>query len=501
MNFIPPGTLIQPGFLRLLVFLLASLHTAWCVPCKGQSATLYQAEIGFDFLLEKYGQNLADGTGIRVIMPEAPNSNGQYMPSVGNSEFSGKTFANGTIPAVSGSLGHATNVGRFFYGNSTSIAPGISDITGASAVDFALRYTGFETNSQPIAQGFHVSNHSYIIGVDDVSAKLSLLRRFDYIINRDNTLAVVAVNNGGSTATPDLWANSFNAVVVGRSDGNHSRGNTTDYGAGRSIPDIVVPMQNTGFNFTSYAAPVVSASAALLQQAAGFDAQGMALAGGQNQVIRSLLYAGATKSQFPGWSKTSTRPVDERYGFGQLNIGNSYEILQAGQFGAYKSPLEPSAAIGESGWDFGFSSGGDLFYSFEINPGQQLSELSAVLSWNVDIFNTSTAQGIFLPDHQLANLDLELFRSSETFLGPLVQSSVSNLYNYEHIFLNEPLETGKYTFRISGDLPVHYGFAWRMSFDFVTTPEPSSLTTLLIAIGVLAQRRFRRDSSQHSFLP
>lgn len=479
---------------QLFVFIAVSawLATGPIGRCLAQDLTLYKTPIGYHELVNKYGPLLPDGTGIRVLMPEAPpSSTGRYMPNTSNSEFSGKIFVNGAVPAVSGSSSHATNVGIFFFGNQTSIAPGISHITGTSSGDFIGRYTGFETNSHPISQGFHVSNHSYI-GIDvEIATKINLLQRFDYIVNRDNTVAVVGVNNGSSTATPDLWAGSYNAIAVGRSDGSHSRGNTTDYGPGRSIPDLVVPMQGTGRNFTSYATPVVSASAALLQQSAGFDSGGTALAGGQNQVIRALLYAGATKSPFSGWNKTETRPVDEIYGFGQLNIFNSFEILQGGQFSAFKSSAEPTGNIGQMGWDFGSFNGNELYYNFEIQPGQQLSELSAVLTWNVDVFNASSVLGEFIPSHQLSNLDLQLFNSSGSFLASLVQSSASELYNYEHIFLTNPLETGKYTFRISGDLPVAYGFAWRMSFDFVTLPEPSSLITVILSAILLSRIRIR----------
>lgn len=454
---------------------------------------LYKPRIGFDTLQAEYGAALHNGAGIRVFMPEALSS-GNYMPNSNNAQFSGKLITNGTKPLNTGFSGHATNVGLHLFGNTNSIAPGITNITGASADDFVNRYTGFSTGRAPMLQGFHVTNHSYIGTVSDAATKTNLLRRFDFIISRDNTIAVVGANNNATNTAPDLWTHSYNAITVGRSDGLHSFGTTTVYGAGRTVPEIVVPMQDTGFNFTSYATPVVGASAAILQQAAGFDSSGKALPGGQNQVVRSLLFAGATKDEFPAWNKTSTRPIDSTFGFGELNIYNSYKMLEAGQFEATSLPGFGSKTMGDKGWDYGTFSGTDLYYNFEIKPGQALSELSAVLAWNVDVFNTNDSDRIFAPSHQLSNLELELFNSSGTFLNSLVQASVSTAYNYEHIYLNSPLDTGMYTFRIRGDLPVNYGLAWRMSFDFARAPEPSSF--VLLGLTLVVWRPRKRSSSR-----
>lgn len=466
---------------------LVGIALGWADPVGAQG---YQSRIGYSQLVEEYGDSLATGIGLSVLMPESVLG-GNYMPNTSHPQFLGKTFINGTSPPVTQASSHATNVGLHLYGSQTSIAPGINRIVGASAEDFALRYTGYASGVEPLKQGFHISNHSYIGNISDPAIKTNLLQRFDYIINRDNTIAVVGANNGASNTAPDLWLHSFNAISVGRSDGLHSFGSTTTYGPGRTRPDIVVPMQDTGFNFTSYATPVVGASAAILKQTAGFDVNGKSLAGGQSQVIRSLLFAGATKEEFPGWNKTSSRPIDNVYGFGELNIRNSYKMLEAGQVAATKNPNFVSMNMGSMGWDYNQFQGADLYYNFEIGPGQELAELSAALVWNVDVFNSSTIPGVFDPDHRLANLELELFQSNGTFLNTLVQGSYSSDYSYEHIYLTDPLVSGKYTFRIRGDIPVHYGFSWRMSFDFTTTPEPSSL--LLFAWSLVLWRPRKRQ--------
>jgi len=449
----------------------------------------YKNHNGFTQLQAEYGGSLENGSGLRVLQVEAENASGAYMPNAANAEFAGKTFTNGTIPANGGSLGHATTVGTYFYGNTTGMASGITNITGASANDFINRYTGINTGGLPLASSFHISNHSYIGSItpaNPVSVKLNLLRRFDFIINRDNTVAVVGANNGRGNVTPEIWAHSFNAITVGLSNGNHSRGQTTDYGAGRFAPDIVVRMADDltdafSLNRTSWATPVVASSAAILIDKAGFDGGGNPNNGARNQVVRALLYGGATKENLPGWnwSKTETRPIDNVYGFGQLNIYNSYKMLEAGEFDGVTS--QPASFVGEKGWDWGnFNGTDDVFYSFEVTAGRTITELSAALVWNVNVFDTNSNPNIFEPNHVLSNLDLRLYDSTGSFLGSLLQASLSTEYNYEHIYwslADGGLASGTYTFRISGDSAVDYGFAWRMT----SIPEPSSA---VIAVGI-----------------
>ncbi len=446
----------------------------------------YKPAIDYDDLVAEYGGSLENGTGINVLQVEAPLGV-NYMPNTGHAEFVGKTFTNGTAPPVAGASSHATSVGRHLYGNATSIAPGLTSITGVRADDFTNNDLGIVSGGEPTVQGYHVSNHSYVGSFPNAASKINALRRFDYVINRDNTVAVVGIENGASDTAYDAWAHSYNAISVGRSDGLHWYGQTTDYGAGRSTPNIVVPMQGTGFNFSSYATPVVAGSAAILKQAAGFDGFGNSLNGGQNEAVKAMLFAGATKDESPGWAKTTTRPVDDVFGFGELNIYNSYKIQEGGEYAAFLNLDPPTANLGSRGWDFGSYNNGLLHYNFEVGAGQQITELSAALTWNVDVFDTNPNPLVFSPNHQLANMNLELFDSTGTFLGSVIQQSLSTVYNFEHIYLSTPLNAGEYTFRLSSDIPVEYGFAWRMT----VVPEPSSLGLILIATCGLAMRRRR----------
>ena len=155
-------------------------------------------------------------------------------------------------------------------------------------------------------------------------AAQDILQRFDFIIDRDNTVMTVGVNNGSTKKTPHLLAHSYNAIAVGRLSGDHSRGATTFYGVGRYKPDIVA-----GDSATSFTAPRVAGAAAILKQAAAGTNGTHAVA------IRSLLFAGATKDEFSDWTRASSQPIDEVFGFGELNIYNSYHILEAGEFASF----------------------------------------------------------------------------------------------------------------------------------------------------------------------
>ena len=156
------------------------------------------------------------------------------------------------------------------------------------------------------------------------------------------------------------------------------------------------------------------------------------------------------------------------YGFGELNILNSYHIWEGGEFAA--STSDPTSNVDLFGWDYGnFNGTDDLFYDFEIFVGQTAAELSAVLVWNIDVIDSNPSSGVFDASTVLADLDLELYDSTGSFMGSLLDSSLSTEYNHEHIYLKD-LPPGNYTFRISGDLAVDYGFSWRIK----AVPDPLS---------------------------
>ena len=449
------------GLMTLILVLLFSVIS----PCKSDAD--WQDDIGWTKLKTELGDLLEDGTGVSVVQVEA-SSGGAYLPDTSLDEFLGKTFIDGT-GTNSGSSSHGTGVARNFFSTSRSIAPGITQITGFDANDYLDRVLGHGGGGDPLSQGFDVGNHSYIGNLSDKVVAQDILERFDFIINRDNTLMTVGVNNGSTKSTPHLLAHSYNAIAVGRVSGDHSRGATTFYGSGRYKPDLVA-----GDSATSYTTPRVAGAAALLKQAASGTNATNAVA------IRSILFAGATKDEFSDWSRTATQPIDEVFGFGELNIYNSYHIFEAGEFDGDVNSF--GNTVGRVGWDLGSANGlEDLFYEFEIGEGNSVANLSVALTWNIKVIDNDDSTDIFDASTELANLDLALLDS----LGNVLDESVSTLNNSEHIFLSE-LDAGLYRLRVSSDSATEFGLAWQMT----SVPEPAGGFCLVgLAVWMLGRRR------------
>ena len=432
--------------LAIIIFLACTLTVT------GLNAQTVKDQVGFTQLDTELGDLRPDGSGLVVAIVEAElgsssgNQEGNYLPDFNSGQFNGKTMVDGSAGngLNTGASSHATNVGWRFFGNNVGLAGGIDNITAYAAGDYLVRVLGFGTGTDPLPSSFDISSHSYIANGLTTAEQFALLSRIDFVVNRDNTIVVVGANNGAANATPDLLAPAYNAITVGRTNGSHSQTDTSGYGSPRTKPDIVVPEDTT-----SNATPYVSSAAGILLDAA----QGTN--GAENEAIRAMLFAGATKEEFPGWNRTSTRPIDETFGFGELNIYNSYKIFAGGEFNG--STTDPASNIGFFGYDFDtFDGSNDLFYDFELT---EPSVISAALTWNAVITDTN-ASNLFAPTLSVSDLDLRLYDSSGNFLGLLLDDSVSTDYNLEHIY-NE-LEAGQYTLRISGDSAVDFGFAWRI---------------------------------------
>ena len=364
-----------------------------------------------------------------------------YLPDTTLGEFSGKTF---TVLSPSGGLsGHATGVGQFYYGSATSFAPGVTSIHSYEANDWfdgvsPNGFLNYGTTGAPNAETQSIQNHSWIGTIDHGgNGDVQALRRFDYAIQQSGFLGVVALNNGDPGNVPALLGSSYNGVCVGRTDGGHSYGTNTADGTGRTKPEIVAPA-----GATSYSTPMVASAAAMLRQVAAGDAA-------KPVTMKAILMAGATKSQFPGWSRSATHPLDAVYGAGQLNVYYSHHILAAGQQAA-----STITTVSRQGWDYGTTNAGSRLYFFDV-PAGGTSSLSAILTWNRTISGTFPS-----PSSSLANLTLKLYAASDFTVGAQIDSSASTVDNVEHVY--EPaLAAGRYAIEVTADQPgVAYGLAW-----------------------------------------
>lgn len=466
--------------------------------CLAQAgAQTYFDDIGWTELHALLGGATPDGAGVVASVIEAGGS--QYQINSADSQFSGKNIsyltANGTTSA------HATTfVGYNFFGNTASIAPGITTIQNQGTNDWlfnALNYSNFTV--APSAVTADVQNHSWVTVDPQPSEAVStqILRRFDYAISSSDYVAVVGLDNGVKPV-PHLLAHSYNAIVVGISNGNHSYGLTTIDGVGRSRPDIVAPKGTT-----SEATAAVSAAAAVLIDAAG----GSATNGGHAVVVKSVLMAGASRTNETEFTWTANRDngVNSVTGAGELDILRSYQIMAAGE-------MAPNIDLGESGmlgWDYGaVSSSTTRTYYFQIPEGG-MYDYGIVLTW-MRVVQASGGINWNSPTSTLANLGLSFYHASGTTLGSLIASGyddsrdlsasgdVSNVEMLAFSFL----AAGDYAIQItsSSGTSTNYGVAW--GGDIVNggvIPEPGTGALLGVsAFGffVLRLRRKLRPSSE-----
>ena len=208
------------------------------------------AEHRCDAIENRVGEFRATGAGVAISQVEAPTTTSStYFVDTGLSDFAGKTIVDATGGGDISS--HATNVGQNMYGNA-GIAPGVTSVDVYNANDWLN--SGFlqtESPQAPNVETNKIENHSWIAdftntdNTPDVVTATDVIRRLDYVIDRDGVVAVVGVNNGIATSLPQVLANSYNAIAVGRSDGGSSLGPSTIDGLGRSKPDLVAPAYNT----------------------------------------------------------------------------------------------------------------------------------------------------------------------------------------------------------------------------------------------------------------
>lgn len=430
----------------------------------------FRDAVGYTQLADELGAELPDAAGFSMAQIEASTSQTTliYAPNSNLAVFVGKTFTDESSGSE-GTSGHADTVARNLYGTVDSLAPGADDIhiyyagefvgTGYLApVTFGL---GGIRTSEPETALSPVQNHSWIGTQSDPSDAEDTLERFDFAINRDGFLAAVGVNNGSQSAVPQLMASSWNALSVGRTDGNHSSGTTTVAGTGRTKPEIVAPS-----NATSFATPIVGGAALLLVDAASRNPGWEAEPGNATlpETLRAILTAGATKAEFADWDRTAERPFDETFGAGELNIHNSYRLLEAGEVPVFDAE-NPSTAPGTA-WNVAdIVAGATDRYVIAVPPGRYLTNLSIVATWNRIVIKEGGGNAYTGATTEVANLSMVLATAATFSPVETLDSSDSAVDNYEHIYLPTALGPGQYLVEVNsaaGDpASTRYAIAWR----------------------------------------
>lgn len=417
---------------------------AW-IPLLLAAAALAHADwrdnAGYSALQAELGASMPTGAGIALLQSEAnsggylPQATAGTVPFSGTGDFTGKTFT--PYSGAGAASGHAASVASVFYSNSASLSPGVTDIHCYLADDFAtLLYNGI---TPPVFPG-SVQNHSWVGSFGDTDIDVTLLRRLDFIIDRDDVTIITPLNNGGYMYA--LLGNAYHSLTVGLLSGNHPQSGSNTDGSGRMKPDLVVDQ-----GFTSFAGPAVGSAAALLLDAI----RPAYLAADDPRVVKALLLAGASKSNIPAWHRAdTTKPYHAVWGAGELNVLNAHHILTAGQ-GAPSGSTE----VGLRGWDARDSSTATpRRYYFTIPQGAWAGTFSAALTWHRSLsapFDTSS----------LVNLNLKLYASSGfDLLGSPIDQSISTVDNVEHLFQRN-LPPGQYALEVTTDTDaVSYAIAW-----------------------------------------
>jgi hypothetical protein len=460
---------MRTGINLLSVFLI--------LPCCNIALADYKDDIGYTRLLNEQGVNVPDGSGVLVTQAEALSGDPPaYMPNVTDAQFTGKSISDksGTNPASSFSS-HATGVGRYFYGNSSSIAPAVDAVNVYDANEWlSSGYLNTDNSSAvPLSAPDRVANHSWIGSYSDNAVDLDVVKRVDWLIENDEFIQAIGLKNNTSTNSPLLSA-AFNIIAVGVTDGVHGRSTVSlasPYVSGRTRPDLVAP-----FTHTSSSTPVIAAAAALLVETGNTapslstDPQGTSTTSREgntiynaerSEVVKAVLMAGAdrvtenTTNPDPGTPGNITdyrvdpmnrsgNGLDIRFGAGQLNIYNSFHILMAGE----QNSAEDAAgggSIGVYGFDYdpsfggaGTGGGSNVTGSYTFSTGASQVMLTAALAWNVDV--ADGGPNSFPGAATLYDLDLRLYDKTGGGHVLLVESA-SAIDNTENIWIQ--LDAGR----------------------------------------------------------
>jgi len=413
----------------------------------------WKDDIGYTRLQLLAGSDLPTAPSQGFTQVEAFEIATNYTPDTANLNFTGKTFA--LKSGSSGISNHATTVANNFYGNATSL------LTGNIPVDLynVNSYVGTEflkvgSFSEPAVDTHAVHNHSWVTTSTYASAA-EANQRLDYAINRDGFVCVVGENNGNTTLLPDLFGQGYHTISVGLANGSHSAGFTTLDGSGRIKPDIVAPD-----GYTSFATPMVSSAAGLLYSKLTDLAPTFVPAlvpADKPRVIKALLLASASKDTVASWTNTSTRPLDIRYGAGELNINHAYNDLRAGRVAASNSTFLKSR-----GWAAESVSGNSSkTYYFTIPAGSTSPPFCAALTWHRVITDNRSGSSFGNLTTSMANLNLHLYQANGFAPGNVISESLSAVDNVELIY-QSALAPGNYALVVENTsaAATNYGLAW-----------------------------------------
>jgi hypothetical protein len=441
----------------------------------------------------------AEASTVPASDPDYPS----YAPDTSSSEFNGKSFDFPDTPSRVSSP-HATGVAQLFYGNASSMAPGVTDIQSFEVNGWLQ--TLQTTSGTASVTSRRIANHSWV-GIGDTTAETGqILRKVDRQVERNEFVQVVGLANG--PADYPLLGGAYNVIAVGTTQGVHDQGSDAVdavYGAARSRPEIVAPIQAT-----SSATPVVSAAAALLIETghkvgaslsegfASLPGVGTVYNAERSETIKAALMAGADRftantsffaniTDYRSAGHQTANGLDDRFGAGQVNIYHSYQIIAAGEQNSFQ---DGGGAIGPQGFDydpaFGGAEGSNSTATYFFTSGADQS-LSATLAWNIGVSDDLAM------NTTLHHLTLSLFDLTS---NSTVAVSGSALDNTQNLWVS--LFSGhQYELRVgsadSGTFSWDYALAWRTGPAMAPVPLPAAVVLLVSGLAGLSAFVRRRS--------
>ena len=468
--------------------------------CSGSAAADYKDDIGYNQLMAEQGASLSDGGGVAVSQVEASTAGSEnpavYLPNPGVAELLSKNIRDRSGSTTGTYSGHATSVGKTFYGDTSSIAPGISTIDAYWASGWLQpHFLRFGDSRKPQSTANRIANHSWIGSFDDSD----ILRRTDWVVDTDEFIQCVGLKNS-SSLNDSLLSGAYNIIAVGKSDGNNGFGTRqldNDYVSGRVRPEIVAPKSTS-----SSATPVVAAAAALLigaghaspcpdtdpvQRQTTNRAGNTICNAERSEVIKAVLMSGADRvtnnsssadiNDYREITNQTVNGLDDRYGAGQVNIYNGFHIVAAGEQNSDEDGGAGGGMVGLSGFDydpsFGGAGGSNATSTYRFSTGANAVIFSATLAWNIEIDGGNGPN--FSGAAVLYNLNLTLY--DVTGGGQtLLQSSASAIDNTETIWT--ALDAGKdYMLQVSrvGSFGWDFALAWHSLVDTDSDTIPDSV--------------------------
>ena len=527
---------------------------AWCGSARGETLAQVAAQIGANTFYS-YGY-----TGTRTLIGEIDAG----LAWTGHQALDGVNVIDQANPfGINQVEGHATQVAGTMaaegigtggpgisYG-STVWSGGIStgdtggggfSITGNSLLYLLMAFGETGINDAGTVGGtgsrtVEVTNSSWGGGDDTGNTVINVI--YDYLANSRGVTMVCAAGNAGQgegkVGTP---ANGWNVIAVGATGGTEGSEQVTSWSSGgtsgsfnltgtRTKPDLVapgldleMPTYNTGdtdefgaASGTSFASPVVAASAALIVDRGKDTGRST-----DPRLVKALLMNSATK--LAGWSQETgahptkltvinETPVDPYQGAGRVNLTEAWREYNASSGMNGDSP----GTVGNTGWSVGNVAQGtpeDYVLGGGLHAGDMVT---ATLIWFMDRtvsgFNYQSGNpfpGTTFRNDSFDDLDLYLYEADVNGAptGEALAASISGwdvnnpdeaglgLDSVEHLYFAVP-EDGNYLLRVVwtqeifdnvGDVNAEdYALVW------TATPEPGTMVLVGMGLAVIMRRR------------